>query len=104
MNFFIAFTLLNSLVLMGNESCLRSIAGKINGLVKGVKPVEVVGVDMEEEREGHFAEAVNKACVILGSLDAFVHCYFYEGTTNLSGSKPIFFIIKTVFFNILIKK
>ncbi|KAM3761135.1 hypothetical protein ACB098_01G244500 [Castanea mollissima] len=68
-----------SLVLMGNESCLRSIAGKINGSVKGVKPVEVVGVDMEEETEGHFSEAVNKACGILGSLDAFVHCYFYEG-------------------------
>lgn len=97
MNFFIAFTLLNSLVLMGNESCLRSIAGKINGLVKGVKPVEVVGVDMEEEREGHFAEAVNKACVILGSLDAFVHCYFYEGTTNLSGSKPIFLLLRQYF-------
>ena len=97
MNFFIAFTLLNSLVLMGNESCLRSIAGKINGLVKGVKPVEVVAVDMEEEREGHFAEAVNKACVILGSLDAFVHCYFYEGTTNLSGSKPIFLLLRQYF-------
>lgn len=86
---------------MGNESCLRSIAGKINGSVKGVKPVEVVGVDMEEEREGHFAEAVNKACAILGSLDAFVHCYFYEGTANLSGSKTIFLLL-TQYYSIFL--
>ncbi|GMY13053.1 3-oxoacyl-[acyl-carrier-protein] reductase FabG [Fagus crenata] len=67
------------LVLMGNESCLRSVADKINGSLKGVVAVEVVGVDMEEEREGHFADAVDKACMVLGNLDAFVHCYTYEG-------------------------
>lgn len=76
----IIFTYLNRLVLMGNESCLRSVADKINGSLKGVVAVEVVGVDMEEEREGHFAEAVDKACMVLGNLDAFVHCYTYEGT------------------------
>jgi hypothetical protein len=76
----IIFTYLNRLVLMGNESCLRSVADKINGSLKGVVAVEVVGVDMEEEREGHFADAVDKACMVLGNLDAFVHCYTYEGT------------------------
>ncbi|KAG2710634.1 hypothetical protein I3760_04G037400 [Carya illinoinensis] len=67
------------LVLMGNESCLRRIAEKINGSLKGVVPVEVVGADMEDDREGAFEEAVDKGCMILGKLDAFVHCYTYEG-------------------------
>ncbi|XP_068334848.1 uncharacterized protein [Pyrus communis] len=44
-----------------------------------VAPVEMVDVDMEDEREGAFDEAVEKACNILGNLDAFVHCYSYEG-------------------------
>ncbi|KAM2991841.1 hypothetical protein FF2_044137 [Malus domestica] len=39
----------------------------------------MVDVDMEDEREGAFDEAVEKACNILGNLDAFVHCYSYEG-------------------------
>lgn len=47
--------------------------------MKVVEAVEVVGVDMEDEREATFDEAVNKACRILGNLDAFVHCYTYEG-------------------------
>lgn len=67
------------LVLMGNENCLKSIGEKIAGRVKCVAPVEVVAMDMEEEREGAFDEAVDKACRILGNLDAFVHCYAYEG-------------------------
>ncbi|XP_062151659.1 uncharacterized protein LOC133860043 [Alnus glutinosa] len=67
------------LVLMGNESRLRSIAENITGSLKGVVPVEVVGVDMEDDREGAFGEAVDQACMILGKLDAFVHCYTYEG-------------------------
>lgn len=67
------------LVLMGNESCLRSIAETIAGSLKGVAPVEVVGVDMEDEREAAFTEAVDQACMMLGNLDAFVHCYTYEG-------------------------
>ncbi|KDO63893.1 hypothetical protein CISIN_1g0245172mg, partial [Citrus sinensis] len=48
------------------------------GSLKGGQPVEVVGLDMEEDREGAFDEAVDKACQILGNLDAFVHCYTYE--------------------------
>lgn len=71
------------LVLMGKESCLRSIQQKIKGSLEGVVPVEVVDVDMEDEREGAFDEAVDKACHILGNLDAFVHCYTYEGTQSV---------------------
>ncbi|XP_057983627.1 uncharacterized protein LOC131168313 isoform X2 [Malania oleifera] len=67
------------IVLMGNESCLRSIGEKIMGSLKGVMPIEVVGLDMEEDREVIFDEAVDKACRLLGNLDAFVHCYTYEG-------------------------
>ncbi|XP_011009193.1 PREDICTED: pteridine reductase 1-like isoform X2 [Populus euphratica] len=64
---------------MGNEKVLRSIGEKITGAVKGAFPVEAVEMDMEEEREASFDEAVDKACVILGNLDAFVLCYTYEG-------------------------
>jgi hypothetical protein len=69
------------LVLMGNEKVLRSIGEKITGAVKGAFPVEAVEMDMEEEREASFDEAVDKACIILGNLDAFVHCYTYEGNS-----------------------
>lgn len=72
------------LVLIGNESSLRSIAEKIKG------SVEVVGLDMEEDREGAFDEAVDKACNILGNLDAFVHCYHYEGILAYMCPAPLF--------------
>lgn len=77
------------LVLMGKESSLRSVAEKIRGSLEGVVSIEVVGVDMEEERGGVFDEAVDKACEILGSLDAFVHCYAYEGTPFSFGFGPV---------------
>ncbi|KAI8533395.1 hypothetical protein RHMOL_Rhmol10G0006100 [Rhododendron molle] len=68
------------LVLMGNESSIRRAAEKImdstNGVVVGV---EVVGLDMEEDKEAVYDEAVDKACKILGNLDALAHCYAYEG-------------------------
>ncbi|XP_059669963.1 uncharacterized protein LOC132315638 [Cornus florida] len=67
------------LVLMGDESNLRSVAEKIRGSLNGSVVVEVVGLDMEDEREAVFDEAVDKACRILGKLDAFVNCYTYEG-------------------------
>ncbi|KAK3412987.1 hypothetical protein EUGRSUZ_I01632 [Eucalyptus grandis] len=67
------------LVLMGDEKGLRSVRERIAGSLKGAASVEVVGLDMEEEREGAFEEAVDKACNVLGGLDAFVHCYNYEG-------------------------
>ncbi|XP_030515617.2 3-oxoacyl-[acyl-carrier-protein] reductase FabG [Rhodamnia argentea] len=67
------------LVLMGDEKGLRSVRERIVGSLDGAAAVEVVGLDMEEEREGAFEEAVDKACNVLGGLDAFVHCYTYEG-------------------------
>uniref|UniRef100_A0A6P3YZ92 uncharacterized protein LOC107403504 n=1 Tax=Ziziphus jujuba TaxID=326968 RepID=A0A6P3YZ92_ZIZJJ len=67
------------LVLMGNESTLQNVVNKIKSSVEGADKVEVVGLDMEEEKEGVFEEAVEKACKILGNLDAFVNCYAYEG-------------------------
>ncbi|CAK9175136.1 unnamed protein product [Ilex paraguariensis] len=67
------------LVLMGNESQLRSVAKKIMESLKGAAGIDVVGLDMEEEREAVFDEAVDKACRILGHLDALVNCYSYEG-------------------------
>lgn len=100
---FADYKLVNRLVLMGNESCLRSIAENITGSLKGVVPVEVVGLDMEDDREGAFGEAVDKACMILGKLDAFVHCYTYEGMVYLSGLVSnlisILYFIVRIFMN-----
>ncbi|EOY02842.1 NAD(P)-binding Rossmann-fold superfamily protein isoform 1 [Theobroma cacao] len=67
------------LVLMGNECCLRSVKDNIMDSTNSAVPVEVVGLDMEDEREGAFDEAVDKAWKVLGSLDALVHCYAFEG-------------------------
>ncbi|CAL5325438.1 unnamed protein product [Camellia sinensis] len=67
------------LVLMGNEYSLRSAAEKTMGSLNGVVGIQFVNLDAEEEREAVFDEAVNKACKFLGNLDAFVHCYAYEG-------------------------
>lgn len=69
------------LVLLGNESQLKSVAEKIKHSLEGSIAVEVVGLDMTEDRESAFEEAVDKAWKIFGKLDAFVHCYSYEGTT-----------------------
>jgi NAD(P)-dependent dehydrogenase (short-subunit alcohol dehydrogenase family) len=57
------------LVLVGNENQLKE-AGKIG---------EVVGLDMEDENESAYDQAVQKATLILGKLDALVHCFSYEG-------------------------
>ncbi|XP_022773637.1 carbonyl reductase [NADPH] 2-like [Durio zibethinus] len=67
------------LVLMGNECCLRSVREKIMDSTNNVVPVEVIGMDMEDEKEGAFDEAVDKAWKVFGSLDALVNCYAYEG-------------------------
>lgn len=68
------------LVLLGNENVLRRTSKEIVASLKGILPIEVVGLDMEEGGEVAFDEAVNKASSILGTLDAFVHAYTYEGT------------------------
>ncbi|XP_058103151.1 uncharacterized protein LOC131246774 [Magnolia sinica] len=67
------------LVLMGDDSSLQIIAGTITGSLEGIDPIKVIGLDMEEERESVFDEAVDKAWKSLGVLDAFVNCYTYEG-------------------------
>ncbi|MED6173318.1 hypothetical protein PIB30_058237 [Stylosanthes scabra] len=69
------------LVLLGNEAILRTVANQINGslsLGDSHPTVDVVGLDMEDDRESLFHDAVHKACHILGNLDAFVNCYTYE--------------------------
>ncbi|XWS32623.1 hypothetical protein CRYUN_Cryun22dG0006000 [Craigia yunnanensis] len=67
------------LVLMGNECSLWSVREKIMDSTKNVAQVEVVGLDMEKEREGAFDEAVDKAWKVFGHLDALVNCFTYEG-------------------------
>ncbi|KAK1410026.1 hypothetical protein QVD17_36558 [Tagetes erecta] len=67
-----------SLVLMGNESIIKDVADTIMKDLKGVK-VEMVGLDMEDESEVVFDEAVEKTWSILGKVDALVNCYTYEG-------------------------
>nr|AFK34907.1 unknown [Lotus japonicus] len=67
------------LVLMGDETRLRSIAHEITRSLPDSSVVQVVGLDMEDESESAFHDAVGKACEILGKLDAFVNCFTYEG-------------------------
>ncbi|KAB2084747.1 hypothetical protein ES319_A05G354700v1 [Gossypium barbadense] len=70
------------LVLMGNECSLRSAKQKImDSIMKVVvpEPVAVVGLDMEDEREGAFNDAVDEAWRAFGHLDALVNCHAYEG-------------------------
>ncbi|KAM7278737.1 hypothetical protein ACFE04_005871 [Oxalis oulophora] len=68
------------LVLMGTETILQSVAEKITAESVIVNAsVEVVGLDMEDDSENSFNLAVEKALQIMGSFDAFVHCYTYEG-------------------------
>ncbi|OMO99384.1 Glucose/ribitol dehydrogenase [Corchorus olitorius] len=64
---------------MGNECCLRSARQKIMDSTNNVVQIEVVGLDMEEERQAAFDEAVDKAWKVFGHLDALVHCSAYEG-------------------------
>ncbi|KAF6148431.1 hypothetical protein GIB67_038786 [Kingdonia uniflora] len=70
------------LVLMGDERKLESVAERIRGSLKSEDcggKIDVVGLNMEEEKESVFDEAVEKAKKVLENLDAFVHCYHYEG-------------------------
>lgn len=67
-----------SLVLVGDEKVLKGIADWITNDLNGAT-VEIVGLDMEEEREAVFDEAVEKTWSILGKIDALVNCYTYEG-------------------------
>ncbi|XP_021849561.1 uncharacterized protein [Spinacia oleracea] len=67
---------------MGDEGRLRSIGDRIADSIKDTSAVEVVGLDMEDDREVVFHRAVEKACNFLGKLDAFVNGYAYEAKTQ----------------------
>lgn len=54
------------------------------GSLKGISRVEVLGLNMEDDKEASFDEAVDRAWKLLGSVDAFVNCYVYEGKMNNS--------------------
>lgn len=77
------------LVLMGDEGKLRRAMEKIEASLNGRRDaVEVVGLDMKEDKAAVFEEAVSQAKRILGSLDAFVNCYSYEGKMHDPLSLP----------------
>ncbi|MBA0630502.1 hypothetical protein Godav_002593, partial [Gossypium davidsonii] len=60
----------------------RSAKQKIMDSIMNVvvpEPVAVVGLDMDDEREGAFVNAVDKAWRAFGHLDALVNCHAYEG-------------------------
>lgn len=67
------------LVLIGDEHALKIVAGEIARSVRGADPVEVIDLDMEEDREDVFAAVIDEASSMLGKIDAFVNCYSYEG-------------------------
>lgn len=67
------------LVLVGDERKLKRVGEMIRQSLDGNVVLEVVGLNMEEEQEAAFDEAVDKAWKHLGHLDALVHCYSYEG-------------------------
>lgn len=67
------------LVLAGDKNVVSSMAREISGSLKGINQVEFVGLNMEEDTEANFDEAVDIAWKLFGMLDAFVNCYVYEG-------------------------
>lgn len=85
------------LVLMGNEGQLRSEAEKLKRSLDCGVTLEVVDLDMEEDREAVFDEAVEKGWRILGNLDALVNCYSYEGKRILSLSLSFCYLIYLYF-------
>ncbi|KAK1270228.1 Short-chain dehydrogenase reductase 3c [Acorus gramineus] len=67
------------LVLAGDEASLSTVAREIMSSLNGISPIEVIGLDMEDDKEAVFDEAVDRAWKRLGSLDALVNCSLYEG-------------------------
>jgi hypothetical protein len=80
---------------MGNENTLKDVSATITNDLKEVS-IEIVGLDMEDEREAVFDEAVEKTWNILGKVDALVNCYTYEG--KLDFREFNFFIIVSVMY------
>lgn len=68
---------------MGDPVSLRDIAKEINSSSEVHGSVEVVELDMCEDKEAIFDQSVDKAWKLLGSLDSFVNCYVYEGNLSL---------------------
>ena len=68
---------------MGDDNCLRSMVGEIISSLKGINYIEVVGLNMEEDKEAAFDGAVDMAWKLLGTVDAFVNCYVYEGRAHI---------------------
>lgn len=66
---------------MGDEKVLKGVSDWITNDLKEVT-IEIVGLDMESERESVFDEAVEKTWTILGKVDALVNCYTYEGKST----------------------
>ncbi|URE40317.1 short chain dehydrogenase [Musa troglodytarum] len=68
------------LVLMGDKNQLQKMVGDMASSLKEVNAFKIVGLNMEEDLEAVFDEAVDLAWKLLGTLDAFVNCCAYEGT------------------------
>ncbi|KAJ8492293.1 hypothetical protein OPV22_014014 [Ensete ventricosum] len=67
------------LVLMGDKNQLQKMVGDMVSSFKEVNAFKIVGLNMEEDLEAVFDEAVDLAWKLLGTLDAFVNCCAYEG-------------------------
>ncbi|CAD5164450.1 uncharacterized protein LOC103994874 [Musa acuminata AAA Group] len=67
------------LVLMGDKNQLQKMVGDMASSFKEVNAFKIVGLNMEEDLEAVFDEAVDLAWKLLGTLDAFVNCCAYEG-------------------------
>ncbi|URE40309.1 short chain dehydrogenase [Musa troglodytarum] len=66
------------LVLMGDKNQLQKMVGDMASSLKEVNAFKIVGLNMEEDLEAVFDEAVDLAWKLLGTLDAFVNCCAYE--------------------------
>ncbi|URE40310.1 short chain dehydrogenase [Musa troglodytarum] len=72
------------LVLMGDKNQLQKMVGDMASSLKEVNAFKIVGLNMEEDLEAVFDEAVDLAWKLLGTLDAFVNCCAYEDWQLLS--------------------
>ncbi|URE40321.1 short chain dehydrogenase [Musa troglodytarum] len=73
------------LVLMGDKNQLQKMVGDMASSLKEVNAFKIVGLNMEEDLEAVFDEAVDLAWKLLGTLDAFVNCCAYEAKEDSSG-------------------
>lgn len=83
----------NRLVLMGDKNQLQKMVGDMASSFKEVNAFKIVGLNMEEDLEAVFDEAVDLAWKLLGTLDAFVNCCAYEGKSG----RLLFALVKIMF-------